>query len=364
LLVALGLPAAACADGSGSPELADLRTSVPATSTSTMPAMSTTPPAPTATPSTSTVAEQPAPGPLISWRGSERFLVGANLPWVEWGCDFGCGDAGGASSEATQLVLADAFTAARASGIELVRWWVFTDGPRHFVLDEHGLPTAVKAEVDVDLDAALDVAELYHIDYVLTLFPSPTAIPDSWLGSQQARAQVAAVLGDLFARHADSSRIHTWQLFNEPEWDIWSGNAAADEVRELVHLVADEVHQHTNASVSVGGARLDGLPMWQGLGLDYLTVHWYDHMRSRRECVPCTTWVAISSAAEVTEPILIGEIYLGNDIDAAARLLDIAARGYAGAFGWSLLPDRTADHLAIDLDAVAAAVDELGASRR
>jgi hypothetical protein len=298
-------------------------------------------------------------GPLLGWRGSQRFLVGANLPWVEWGCDFGCGDAGGASSEATQLVLADAFTAARAAGVELVRWWVFTDGPSHFLLDENGLPTAVRPEVDADLDAALDVAELYSIDYVLTLFPAPSAIPDSWLGSEQGRAQVAAVLGDLFARHADSSRIVTWQVFNEPEWDIWGGQATEGEVRELVRLIADEVHRRTTAAVSVGGARLDGLPMWLGLGLDYLTVHWYDHMRARSECALCTTWSEISDATDITEPILIGEIYLGTDVDATARLLDAAARGYAGAFGWSLLPDRTADRLAIDLDAVAVAVDAI-----
>ena len=31
----------------------------------------------------------------VEWNGRARFVAGANVPWYNWACDFGCGTSGG-----------------------------------------------------------------------------------------------------------------------------------------------------------------------------------------------------------------------------------------------------------------------------
>ena len=145
----------------------------------------------------------------------------------------------------------------------------------------------------------------------------------------------------------------TWQVMNEPEWAIWDRHVAMTDVQDLVRKVAFAVHSETRALVSVGGARLDGLWMWQGLGLDYYTVHWYDPMKEAGECLPCVTYAQIRDELGLDAPIVVGEFYLGPDVDGDARLEGFRSHGFAGSFAWSLMPDQTADHLTIDMAAAA-----------
>jgi hypothetical protein len=237
---------------------------------------------------------------------------------------------------------------ARAAGLSTIRWWMFTGEPTQFLLDEAGLPIGLRPEVAQDVDAALALARAHDIRFVFTLFSSPSAIPSAWRDTPTGREQLVAVLSTLFQRYAADDRIMTWQVMNEPEWEIWSGEVDGYGVLELVRMVTAAVHATSTALVSVGGARLDGLPMWIGTGLDYFTVHWYDPMGAVG-CVPCTTYDDLRRTYGITEPVVVGELFLGVDVDALERVNDLEARGYAGAWGWSLLPDRTEDRLDVDL---------------
>src|SRR4029079_13619907 len=31
----------------------------------------------------------------ITWKGQQWYVHGANVPWYNWGCDFGCNNSGG-----------------------------------------------------------------------------------------------------------------------------------------------------------------------------------------------------------------------------------------------------------------------------
>lgn len=321
--------------------------SVPPTTADELPTTTSTTlvPAPTTDPAPSVTTQQ-AERAAIVWNGTDAYVHGANLPWINFGCDFGCGQDGGVSSPFPRAVATEALNRARDAGMSTVRWWLFPEVRQHVEIDNEGLPVGFKAAVYEDLDTALVLAEAADIDLVLTLFAGPLEIPSEWLKTPEARLRFVDVLDDLFVRYANHPRIMTWQVMNEPEWAIWNNVVDAGLVRDFVREIAERVHASTSALVSLGSARMDGLPYWTDLGLDYLTVHWYENMTERTQCVPCVSYLELAGSLETELPILIGEFNF-NQLDPLERLQRFHDLGYAGAFAWSLLPDRTADGLGI-----------------
>src|SRR5678809_1395225 len=68
-------------------------------------------------PAAANTARQLGPGSRIPWQGQDWFLLGANVPWVNWGKDFGGGGGGGGvSSPDVRATMDEAFGTAKASG--------------------------------------------------------------------------------------------------------------------------------------------------------------------------------------------------------------------------------------------------------
>ena len=61
----------------------------------------------------------------------------------------------------------------------------------------------------------------HDLYYVFVLFSAPQHIPSSWMENGSQRAKLGQVLGPLFARYKDNPRVMTWEVFNEPEFDVW-----------------------------------------------------------------------------------------------------------------------------------------------
>ena len=245
---------------------------------------------------------------------------------------------------------------ARASGVNVVRWWMFPGEPDQFVLDGADSPAALKPEVYADIDAALALAERHNVYLVFVLFSAPTHVPKSWTTDATHRRQLAATVGALAGRYGSNPRILAWEVFNEPEWDIGAGRAKQDDVVATVNAVADEIHANSHALVTVGSATIESLGIWADSELDFYSPHWYDPM-SPAACARCTNYASLRAKYGITRPVVIGEFFAGADVDAAQRYLDFYEQGYAGAWGWSILSERTEDKLAIDLPAAV----ELGA---
>lgn len=297
------------------------------------------------------VARAVPAGNRVPWQGGSWYLHGANVPWYSWSCDFGCGASGGVTGN--QATLAAGFVRLRDAGVKTARWWVFPGNPWQITRDAAGAPTGVNPAVYADFDAALQLADTYDLYYDFVLFSGPTAVPSAWLTDPTQRARLAAALGPLFARYKDHPRVMTWEVFNEPDWDIWNNRIAKEAVQETVRAIAASVHANSRAYVSVGAAMLDGLPMWTGLGLDYYRAHWYDYMSGGNWCARCTDYATVRARYNLDAPLVIGEFYAGADTDALRRLEDWSAKGYAGADAWSLFSDRTYDRMALDLTAAA-----------
>jgi hypothetical protein len=290
----------------------------------------------------------------IAWQGSDWFLHGVNLPWYQWACDFGCGASGGVSDATVNQTLDERFAALRASGVKVVRWWVFMADAHQITRDPSSTPTGLNVDVFADMDAALALADRHDLYYSFTLFSAPSHLPPSWLSDPGHRLKLAQALAPLFARYGDTPRILTWEVFNEPEWDIWTNKAPREGTREVVRLVAEAVHASSHAYVTVGSAMLDGLPMWKHLGLDYYQAHWYDYMSGGNWCARCTDYATVQRRYDLDRPLVIGEYYAGPEVDTAQRLADWRAKGYAGAYAWSFLSDRTKDRMEVSLPALQA----------
>jgi hypothetical protein len=297
----------------------------------------------------------------LAWQGGTWYAQGANIPWYNWGCDFGCnstvGKSGGVSTNLT--VLAQALQQAHNSGLHVLRWWTFPGSPWQITTDATGAPTGINPAVYADFDAALQLAQQYDIYYDFDLFcgASSSCIPSGWLTNATERAQLAQTLGTLFAHYAGNPRILSWELFNEPDLDIWNGKVDQASVVSTATALTQSVHTNAPGTlVTIGTGFADGMAMFTGVGLDYYSPHWYNYMSSGNYCLTCHTAAYYQAEYNISQPIVVGEFYTGaSSTSPTSSWLynDWYSAGYAGNWGWSLFPGRTSDGMAIDLAAAA-----------
>jgi len=324
-------------------------TPTPTVAPTPTPTVAPTPtPTPTVAPTpTPTVAPAGAAGTRVSWQGQSYYLAGANVPWFNWGCDFGCGANSGVSSAATKSAIDAKFASAAAAGIHVIRWWAFEGDAWQIQRDANSTPTGLNASVYADFDAALALATKYDLYLDLVLFSSPTAIPTAWETDPSKRSALVAALTPLFARYGTDPHLLSWEVFNEPEFDIWNGKIDQASVQATVRGIVAAVHRSGKTFVTVSSGFMDGLPMWVGMGLDYYQAHWYDFMSSGDYCAICTDYATVKAKYGLDRPLVIGELYVGTDTP--GRLETFYGKGYAGAWPWSLFPDKTSDRMVIDM---------------
>jgi hypothetical protein len=290
----------------------------------------------------------------IPWQGQSWYLHGANVPWLNWQRDFGGGSGDGASNPENRALLSSRFAEAKTNGTNVIRWWVFEGDPWQITRDGAGAPSGLNDGIYADFDAALALAEEHDLYYVFVLFSAPSHLPRAWLDDAGQRGQLADALGPLFARYKDNPRLMTWEIFNEPDPDVWEHRSSEESVREATRVIGASVHANSNALVTVGLSMLDGLPMMKGLGLDYYQAHWYDYMESGGWCALCTDYESVRQKYDLDAPLVIGEMYVGTDVENPhIRLEDFYSKGYAGAWPWAgLFPERTEDKLGVDWNAM------------
>jgi len=280
-----------------------------------------------------------------------RYFMGANVAWFNWGCDFGCADKG-VASKVSNAALSTTFARVKAAGVHAVRWWTFEGDASQVSRDASGAPTGLKSAVYADFDAALALADKYDLAFDFVLFSAQTGLPSTWFTNPDQRQKLANALAPLFERYKNHPRILAWELFNEPEYDIWGSKIPLDAAQATVKLLASTVHAHTSNAVTLGSATLEGVLMWTGLGLDFYSPHWYDQMSSGLQCARCIDVATVRNTYGADGlPIVVGEFQGGTETDALQRLRDFRTNGYVGAWAWSLFPDQTQDHLHIDLAA-------------
>jgi hypothetical protein len=292
---------------------------------------------------------------------AEDFHVGANLPWVTYGCDFGRSPrhpGGGLAQRADLPDVRARLVGARQVGVEVVRWFLFCDGRAGVSFDSRGWPRDVHDEVWRDIDVALRLAADAGLGVVFAVFDFHwwrAAAGERRLGPARAasladpfgrEALVGRVLAPVARRFGGEPTIRAWDLVNEPEWvtlglGAWNPLRAFDagDVRAFLRVAVEVVHAETRHACTVGSASLRWLPLVQGLGLDVYQAHWYDRLDAR---APLGVPIHVASC---DAPVVLGEFPTRGSRRTTAAILDAArTAGYSGAWLWSLnATDSTTD---------------------
>jgi hypothetical protein len=286
----------------------------------------------------------------MSLFGWPEFFVGANLPWLRYGIDFGANAwrlNGGVGEPDAQRELDTTFAQLAASGVRALRWFLFCDGRAGIEFDASGRPRRLDPFVFRDIDAALAAAQRHGLRILFVLLDFVWSDPARMVNGVQIGGR-SAVLQDVEARRAlldkilrpvikhygTEPTIMAWDVINEPEW---IRTLTSDQLYEFLGEAVSLVRANAAQPVTIGSAGTRWRTFYEGLGLDFYQVHWYDALTGQP---PLETPVA---ELGFDRPVILGEFpTLGSDRSMPA-ILDVAhTAGYAGAFYWSALADDRA----------------------
>jgi len=291
------------------------------------------------------------------WRtpDPDRFVVGANLPWVGYGTDFGASawypDGGLARRPEAIEVLDRTFATLAQDGLTIARVFLLCDLRSGVHFDGGGTPSGLDAAVIPDLTALIDSARRHGIGLMPVLLDFHLCGPveivrDVQLGGRSqlisdedaATALVERVIGPIADTFGGDETIVAWDVMNEPEWCLRGGlfsprnTVKMRAMQRFLDMAARRIRAVAHQPVTVGSAGTWKLELVRPLDLDFHQVHWYDRFG----------WPALTrpvSELELgTRPVILGE-FSGR----SARLpevLDAAkSAGYEGAMVWSVLSE-------------------------
>lgn len=268
-------------------------------------------------------------------------IAGANLPWFHYGCDFGRNrwDSHiGVSTHAGDVRAL--FTAMASAGVEVVRWFVFTDGRGGLLWSPFGELEGPDAAFASDMDAALDIAGIEGVRLCLAL------VDFAWLDDPARRlalldrhdqsAFLDRVIDPLLDRFGRHQAIHSIDIINEPDWvvrELATDRARAawplDRLCAFVGAAAARIRSSSLAQVTLGGGLVRHAHEWDRpeYGLDFVQVHSYPHQRD------LSVFDHTASSFALSKPLLIGECpaQTFEEYQRAGR-----EGGYLGVWPWSI----------------------------
>jgi len=287
-----------------------------------------------------------------------EFTVGANLPWIAYGGDFGANawrPDGGVHTRADDLTRA--LDRAARAGVRQLRWFMLCDGRAGIRFGSDGAPLGLDDALFPDVDAALAAAADREIEIMFVLLDFLWCAParlaagvplggrgDVLRHAGKRAALLEHVLTPIFERYGRSPQIFAWDVINEPEWTTCGlggrrrrSCVSLDAMRAFVRDVAALVHGCTRQPVTVGSASAHWLDAWRDLGLDFYQAHWYEHLESRAPLARPVRDLGLD------RPVLLGEFPSRVSPLEVRRILDTArTAGYSGGFFWSILADDSA----------------------
>jgi hypothetical protein len=299
-------------------------------------------------------------------------VLGANLPWVRYGGDFGANawwpDGGLASRSVDRARVLDVLLKLRAVGVTHLRWFFFCDARAGIRFGDDGAPIELQQEAWRDIDSAIGLVGTAGLLLMPVLFDfhlcrRRRVVSSVALGGHRrliARDDFRERLMDtvvtpVLARYAQAQEIVAWDLFNEPEWatfgiGAWNPMSSVSRraMRSYIRASAERVHAITRHQATVGTASAASLGLVRGLGLDFYQPHWYDRLQALAPIERHT------SAFECDAPVVLGEFPTSVSRRTPAELIEAAERsGYQAAYFWSALSDDRFTHLDRATDAMA-----------
>jgi hypothetical protein len=317
----------------------------------------------------------PAPNGGLDWSCERRFAYGNNWAWWNFGADFGgitqWNLLGVAASQAT--IGAD-MAQMKDAGSSVVRWWMFPAFRSESILfGPDDAPVGIGGTLVDDIHAALALADQHDLNLHLTLFSFDNFNPSQTQSGIYNRSlqpividpvKTLELVNNLVAPVADAvesspfrRRMIAWDIINEPEWamtgpDLYGGPAFPydpltskllpvnhTQMEAFLNSVADALHAHSSALVTVGSAAIKWAPAWTHTRIDFYTLHYYGWVY---QWYPYTT-VTLQSVGLTDKPVLIGEFPITGFTNVFGRPNLTALQydeamwryGYAGTLAWS-----------------------------
>ena len=291
----------------------------------------------------------------MRWPADEDFWIGVNLPWMNYGGDFGANawrEGGGVGRPGERLVLRNALARVAGEGLTCIRWFMLCDGRAGLRMAADGALEGLDDFVFRDADAAVEELDRAGLSALLVLFDFHWFRPAAFVNGVQTcgRARLAAgsslrarlldrVVDPLLERYGRHPSILAWDVINEPEW-VTRGTRLPPRpsevpraaMRDFIRGIVDLIHQRTSHAATVGSASARTLPLVEGLGLDVYQVHWYDRLGRK---APLDRPAA---SLGLDRPLILGEFPTRGSRRMPAEIVDTARQnGYAGALAWSAL---------------------------
>jgi hypothetical protein len=290
---------------------------------------------------------------------ANQFVV--NLPWLEYGLDFGKVPAWGARGVASRSQVYEAqLRALKNVGVRSVSWFLLADGRGTLRFDGEGNPVGFDETFWSDYDAAIGLARRLDLNIVWVLMDQLWMSPRRTIevsgkeavsvgghasvleAPAQRRAFLERALRPLFARHAGEPGIAGWILLNEPDNPMtkgWVSKVAVHTFIEEMVQLARQVAPDQRLGVAFND--LESLAVAASdralEHLDFVVFHHY----ARELPVPASH---LRQALRMgAQPIYIGEfdLRIAQDPSSMAAFLRWThALGYDGAWPWSLNAPR------------------------
>ncbi len=276
---------------------------------------------------------------------TDTFLVGANLPWINYGLDFGANawqPDGGIAQTENRARLEAAICQLANANIHHVRWFLLCDGRAGIEYDQRGWPTGPDACLFRDLDIALELAQRHRLNVMFVLLDFHWCAVSSLvrgvqlggrahiLGNRDSRsALLDNVIQPLMERYGKEASVFAWDIINEPEW---IRTLARGTLHAFLAEAIAVVRSCARQPITIGSAGARWRRRYQDLELDFHQVHWYETLKLQP---PLSTPV---DQLGYETPVLLGEFPTGGSTLTPDRIVEMArAAGYSGAFFWSLL---------------------------
>ena len=301
----------------------------------------------------------------------DECYVGANLPWLDYGQDFGQSawrPEGGLAVPERRERLRRELGRLADSGAGLVRLWLLADGRAGLRQDAVGQPLGLDERFFPDLDAALGALREAGLRGLLVLTDflwfAPARVENGvQLGGRrelvrdpEKRARLLErVFAPIAERCARAPEIAAFDLMNEPEWATL-GTGTLDprraisrrEMRAFLSELASSFHARATQPVCVGLASARWRSLVDGLPLDFEQVHWYESLDSLTALAR-----PVAPPGPGLRAPLLGEFPTRGASLPPERIFEIAEQaGYSGALAWSALATDTATDCAACLAAL------------
>ena len=283
-----------------------------------------------------------------------RFVIGVNLPWVDYGTDVGANrwfPEGGLSYKPQSLERLDrALAAVAADGVAVVRFFLLCDARSGVVFDDNGSPLALDHAVFADIDAIVAAARRHHVRLMPVLVDfhlcrKAEVVNGVQLGGRshlltqpEARdAFIDRVLRPIVERYGTEDAVMAWDIMNEPEWCLERSRFSRTGVpfgvlQRFLGDAVDTVRRFAGQPVTVGSAGTWRLDLVTPLGLDFYQVHWYERFGRSALTRP------VAELGLADRPVILGE-FSGRDVQLHDVLTAAKQAGYEGALVWSVLAD-------------------------